>query len=162
MMRFGLTLGAAAIFGATQAMADSSELMFCALQDSSKMVSVRLDGPDVTYAFGDLNEMSDLILTESAADIDYQPWPGVGNTIWESITFYNGDYSYTVVMGVERKNNPDSYGGIIVRKAGEEIANLDCIPSSVSFDQVSPLSQIKAEAGWCPDFGAKGGWTRCD
>jgi hypothetical protein len=64
-------------------------------------------------------------------------------------------------MGVERRNNGEKYGGILVTKAGEEIASLDCIPASVSvlFDG---LTEAKREAGWCQDFGPKGGWERCD
>ena len=157
-----LSVSAAMIVAANSAMADTQELMFCALQDSSKMVKVVLDGPDVIYAYGELNVMSDLVLTTPAADIDYQPWPGVGNTIWETVTFYNGDYGYTVSMGVERVDNPERYGGITVTKGGNEIANLDCIPSSVSFEVANPLFDAKTEAGWCWDLSAKGGWERCD
>jgi hypothetical protein len=162
MKRAVCILSAALLVTGTAAKAYDVELMFCALQDSGKMVSIRMDGPDVTYAFGDLNVMSDLILTTPVADIDYQPWPGVGNTIWETITFYNGDYGYSVVMGVERVNNPAKYGGITITKNGIEIANLDCLPSSVSFEVVNPLYDAKTEAGWCVDRSAKGGWTRCD
>lgn len=147
---------------ASMSHAETTELMFCAMQNSSKMVSVRLDGTDVVYAFGNLNEMSDLILTTPVAEVDYQPWPGVGNTIWETITFYNDGYEYVVVMGAERQDNPQRYGGITVRRAGEEIASLECIPSSVSFSFDNQLYDAKTEAGWCLDRGPKGGWTRCD
>ncbi|MEO9862402.1 MAG: hypothetical protein ABJO29_08105 [Yoonia sp.] len=162
MMRPSALAASVVIATTSMSHADTTELMFCAMENSSKMVSVRLDGADVTYAYGNLNEMSDLVLTTPAADVDYQPWPGVGNTIWETITFYNGDYEYVVVMGAERQDNPQKYGGITVRKAGEEIAALDCIPSSVSFDFGNHLYDAKTEAGWCLDRGAKGGWTRCD
>ena len=162
MMRLTATIGAMLLASAGPALAERTELMFCALQDSGKMVTVTLDGPDVTYEFGNLNAVPDLFLTTPAADIDYQPWPGVGNTIWETITFYNGDYGYSVVMGVERVNNPAKYGGITVTKDGIEIANLDCLPSSVAFEVVNPLYDIKTAAGWCVDRSAKGGWTRCD
>lgn len=162
MIRFGLAVAVTATMGATPAMADTKELMFCAIEDSSKMVTVTLDGADVVYEFGNLNATPDLTLTTPAADVGYEPWPGVGNTIWETITFYNGDYGYTVVMGAERVNDPAKYGGITVTKGGAEIASLDCIPSSVSFSFDNDLYEAKTAAGWCLDRGVKGGWTRCD
>lgn len=161
-MRYGIVIGSAMILTATTAMADTTELMFCAIEDSSKMVTVTLDGSDVIYEFGNLNAVPDLTLTTPAAEVGYQPWPGVGGTIWETVTFYNGAYEYEVVMGVERALDPYKYGGITVRKAGEDIATLDCIPSSVSFSFDTHLSDAKTEAGWCLDRGVKGGWTRCD
>jgi len=161
MMRvFALAGGVAAV--STQAAACNLPLMACSFDDGAKTVQVCLSFDQVTYTYGPKFGDPELTLSENVTTIDYLPWPGVGSAIWETVTFYNGDYSYEVLAGFERDpENPQSFGGISVRRDDEEVANLTCDPDSVEFGWEVALFDAKRAAGQCWRDAPNRGWYNC-
>lgn len=146
----------------SQAIACNLSLMACSFDNGAKTVEVCLSFDQVTYAFGPAEGEPDLLLSEHVTTVDYLPWPGVGSAIWETVTFYNGDYSYAVTAGFERNpENPKSFGGISVRRGTEEVANLTCDPESVDFGWEVALFDAKRAAGMCWNDAPNRGWSSC-
>ena len=94
-------------------------------------------------------------------------WPGVGRTIWEDMTFHNGDHSYTISRAMDRmiaEDDPDQStdmrGTVVVTKRNETLSELECDPGSVSFGDFYPLFEAKEAAGQCWDREAFA-WAKC-
>ncbi len=137
----------------------------CQIENSSKSVSVCFDDEIATYRFGPKMGIPELELTEPIASLGYTPWPGAGDTLWEEVMFSNSGYTYTVVSGLKR-TFPDEkdavvveglFGGVLVRRGEEEIANFSCDPFSVYYDFMGALSLAKNRLGF---IYSDGGWVR--
>ncbi len=120
--------------------------MSCTFNNGAKTVEVCANGATASYRFGPTKGQPELALTVPASQIDYAPWPGVGRSIFESVTFHNSGVSYEVFAGVDREataNNQrgDAFGGITVFQKGTEIAALECDPGSVYFPWTDVLSR---------------------
>ncbi|WP_320241635.1 hypothetical protein [Cognatiyoonia sp. IB215182] len=126
----------------------------CEVGAKRKALDVCYDDQIVTYSFGPVGA-PELLLTETVANIDYTPWPGVGRAIWENVTFQNGDYGYTVFAGFERlfgemsdADLPDPhFGGVVVRRAGTTIAELECTAGTVEAPWDDALFRAKEATG---------------
>ncbi|MEL6573809.1 MAG: hypothetical protein AAFQ64_19320 [Pseudomonadota bacterium] len=136
--------------------------MKCTFQGGAKAVEICLSGSDVSYTFGRVGNAAELALSVPVVDVDYLPWPGVGSSIWETVTFYNDGYSYEVLVGFERNpENPAHFGGITITKAGQELATLSCDPGSIDWGWGTDLFDAKAAAGLCWDYGRDADWKPC-
>lgn len=154
---------AGAVLCTTPAIA-SCDLTFmsCTFEGGAKTVEICLNGSDVTYAFGPTGGAADLALSVPVAEVDYFPWPGVGSSIWETVTFYNDRYSYEVFAGFERNpEDPTNFGGINVGRDGEEVANLSCDPESIEWGWDIALFDAKTAAGLCWTYGPENKWVPC-
>ena len=96
---------------------------------------------------------TDLSIAQPLETIAYQPWPGVGSSIWESVTFHNEGYSYEVWTSVERDPDDTSglQGGINVLKGEEVRAQLTCDPGTAS-QSLDVIYGLKESIGQCWDF----------
>lgn len=104
-----------------------------------------------TYAFGPRNA-PDLTLREEMAAGTAQPWNGVGGSIWASVDFYNGKYSYEVWHSVERRDGAHLEAGVNVLRNGELLTALSCRPGSETV--IAPAFTIEDAmdaAGFCRD-----------
>ena len=134
----------------------------CQIENSPKTVSVCFDDEFATYRFGPKIGMPELELVEPIVTLDYTPWPGVGDTLWEEVVFLNNGYAYTVVSGLKRTfaDEKDAvvgeglFGGVVVRRGPDEIANLSCDPSNVYYDFMGGLSWAKNRLGFAYSDGA--------
>lgn len=128
----------------------------CQIEDSSRHLAVCVEEGAVVYRFGPVG-VPDLELAEPVETITYQPWPGIGRTIWEELTFRNGDYAYVVHAGVERRYLsatdeviPVPFGGVDVYQTGageDPIAAFRCAPETVDFPWTPAISQAREAAG---------------
>lgn len=125
----------------------------CRIGENGKILEVCVDGGEVTYSFGPPGA-PELQLSETASEIVYRPWPGIGRTIYEEVEFRNDGYLYTVSAGVVREFDdtneeviPHPFGGVIVSRGTEEIAQLTCDETEVEFLWTMALSDAKNAAG---------------
>lgn len=159
----GLVALAAIGLGQPALAACDPPFMGCTFNNGAKSVSICVDGDTATYAFGPTGEAPDLALRTPIAALDYQPWPGVGRTIFESVTFYNHDYSYTVISGVDRMSADDSrFSEVIVKQNEAEVAVLICDPDSVRWTYSPELADAKAALNLCWSGSPDTGWIACD
>lgn len=113
------------------------------------------------------------MISEMIADLDFEPWSGVSREIGESVTLYNGEYSYTLVGGFERllasedalDENGDTealtrhYGWVEVARNDEMLARLECIPETVSYAFGGGIYDLKIAIGQTWDDKARQ-WTQ--
>lgn len=127
----------------------------CAIQDSARHLEVCVEGAAVIYRFGPPGA-PELELTTTAAEIDYRPWPGIGRTIYEEVTFENAGYRYEVYAGVHRDYAGDDeeviatqFGGVGVYEgeAEDPVASFVCTEGRVEFLWTMALSDAKNAAG---------------
>lgn len=119
------------------------------------MVSVCYDDSTAVYTYGAPGQTPELTLRENIATLDYTPWPGVGRAIWETVTFRNGDYRYSVTGGLDRisSESPDaavettSFGGVTVSQDEVVIADLTCATKGLAFEWADTLFAAKTAAG---------------
>jgi hypothetical protein len=119
------------------------------------------EGDLLTYSFGPPGA-PDLQLA-SRPEAAYTPWNGIGRTLWETITFTNGNVTYEVVFSVDRMDeNTKPDWGVVVQDGDAIIANLTCdsqadnIPFDGLYDQITTtgLCWNRESDSWaevCPD-----------
>lgn len=136
---------------------DANENMFmsCQIEKSQSILRVCFDERDVFYRFGPLGQKPDLEISVSIADVDYTPWPGVGQAIWEEVSFQNDGHHYTVHVGFDRMFDEEEYnatphhgfGGVLVTRGDVEVVALSCSRASVDFGWDVALFEAKTNLG---------------
>ncbi|MCO4843011.1 MAG: hypothetical protein KC439_08920 [Yoonia sp.] len=126
----------------------------CQIAGRSTEVFVCFDDQVARYAYGPIGGPPELVLTETIERVDFAGWNGLGKAITESVTFYNGDYSYEVMGGFDRPFSdeemalgPRHLGWIDVAKNGEKLSRLECIPDTVSYGFGGGIHDAKMNAG---------------
>lgn len=126
----------------------------CQIEGRNTEVFVCFDDQLATYQYGPIGGTPELFLSEPIAQVDYVPWNGIGRAINESVTFYNGEYSYRVGGGINRPFSEEEmeagnfqFGWLEVAKNGEPIAQLECIPETVSYGWGGGIYEAKVAAG---------------
>lgn len=113
-----------------------------------KHLELCLTSQSLTYSFGPKGA-PEITLTDAIREVAYSPWPGVGGTIFDSVTFTNRGTSYEVWTSLERNpDNAQTEAGINVIEGGQIIAELACAPGSVTSD-LYPVFVAKEAAGQC-------------
>ncbi|NRB35772.1 MAG: hypothetical protein HRU31_13725 [Rhodobacteraceae bacterium] len=128
---------------------DGDVLLACDMAGSSKQLETCLIGDRVRYAFG-AADMPDLVLERHVRDVLYEPWPGVGRSIWHVTGFQVDDITYRVFLNIDRLSDPPGAqsAGVIVEQNGEELARLDCDPATIrGAGDPSPVFFAKEKAG---------------
>ena len=125
----------------------------CQIEGRGTEVAVCFDDEVVTYRYGPIGSAPDLTLMDTIANVDFEPWSGVGKAISESITFYNGDYAYDVGGGFDRPFSDEEmqqpirrFGWVEVTQSGEMAAYLQCIPETVIYGFGGGIHDIKVAA----------------
>ncbi|MDE1130027.1 MAG: hypothetical protein OSA49_00555 [Ascidiaceihabitans sp.] len=126
----------------------------CQIEGKDKEVFVCFDDEIATYRYGPKAGAADLFLSETIRDVDFVPWSGLGKTIYENVTFYNGDYSYDVFGGFDRPFSEEEmllpirrFGGIDVAKNGEHLARIECVPDTVTYGFGGGIYDAKVALG---------------
>ncbi|QRF65407.1 hypothetical protein [Ponticoccus alexandrii] len=159
IIRFS-ALAVALSTGAAFAACSTAEATFlsCPVEGSGKWLEVCAEDQAAVYRYGPSGH-PELELVEQYGPLDYAPWPGVGRSVWETVTFYNGSYSYTVYISMDRMDEsawPE--GGVTVRNGGTDVAHLDCRPQEAQVGWTEGLTMGKERAGLRWDPGS--GWIR--
>ena len=137
----------------------SSAFAFCATGETkafecrtgSKTLSVCFTKDSATYTFGLADSSPELALTQALTSVSVTPWPGIGSSIWEDISFFNDGHTYTVFVAVDRMNpSLDITSGVIVERDGKHLASLDCAPDSITASAFA-FSDAMHDAGLCYD-----------
>ncbi|MGR3512550.1 MAG: hypothetical protein ACU0GG_07270 [Paracoccaceae bacterium] len=137
----------------------------CTLSNGAKTLEVCHDATTARYAYGAPDQTPELELVRPLAEVDLNPWPGVGRTISENVEFVNDPYVYVVygefgrLLG-EDETAPDIRGGIIVERGPEELRHFPCDAGSVQFPWGISLFEAKTAAGQCYD-GDELKWRIC-
>ena len=134
---------------------DQTLFLGCHIEGRNRVVSVCYDQSTAVYTYGAPGQIPELTLREDIATLDYAPWPGVGRAIWETVTFHNGDYSYSVTGGFDRmpSDDPDadvettSFGGVMVSQDGAVISDLTCATKGLAFEWADTLFAAKTATG---------------
>lgn len=140
--------------------------LHCEIVKSHKTISVCHDDEVARYSFGTYGGPPELELLQDIATLDYTPWPGAGDTIWEDVAFSNEGYTYTVSVAIKRTVPDDSedsigetyFGGVTVTRGDKEIANLKCEADTINMDYMSSLSEAKNRLGYVWNS-ADGDWV---
>lgn len=126
----------------------------CQIEGRNTEVFVCLDDQVVTYSYGPIDGAPDLVLSDTVAHVDFEPWSGLGTAISETVTFYNGDISYEVGGGFDRpfseeemELGPRRFGWIDVAQNGQSLSRLECIPDTVGFGWGGGVYDAKVAAG---------------
>jgi hypothetical protein len=146
---------------------DEDLFMQCSLDAGGKQVSVCFGGGTTHYRFGSTGQSAELELTTPYSLLGrYRLLTDeIEEKVGETIEFANGAYSYTTTMGfysvwpVEKAdqwgshdfgNLPASidggadFGSVVVAQNGEEIASLDCQPSSITWNRNALYQSLDA------------------
>jgi hypothetical protein len=164
-------LGIFAAFLTTQAHAacpvGQEAFTSCQIEGLNTEVFVCHDDQVATYSYGPIGEPVDLFLLETIENVDFEPWSGVGRSIDERVTFYNGEFSYEVGGGFDRPFSEEEmlqeirrFGWIEIGQKGPSLGRLECIPDTVSYGFGGGIYDAKVAVGlvwddysktWLPD-----------
>lgn len=137
---------------------EGGTVLSCTAGGGAKSLDVCISGSDITYRYGPRGGAAELTLRAHVAQVEHQPWPGIGRAIWENTTFRNGSYAYEVHAGFDKIDQTDS-GGVTVFRGGAEIASVSCDPGSVTTGFWA-VSDAKKAHGLCWDLNSHG-WGGC-
>lgn len=157
-MKVGVYLLFAGAFLTAQAQAGCPQgqeaFTSCQIEGRNTEVFVCFDAQVATYRYGPIGGAVGLQLTETIERVDFEPWSGSGVSIFESVTFYNGDYAYNIGGGFDRpfseedmQQEPRRFGWVEVTESGEHALSLECIPETVSYGFGGGIHDIKSAAG---------------
>ncbi len=127
----------------------------CRIEGSERRLEVCLASQNLTYRFGPPGA-PELTLSAPVTAIDYTPWPGIGRTIYEELTFRSGDYRYVVFGGIEREHDattgeiiPTRFGGVSVLPGADEtpLAAFHCAEGTVDFPWSEAIGDAKRLMG---------------
>lgn len=134
-------------------MANATETNILTCTVGSKQLSLSKQDDNIIYKFGPAGK-PELVLREPVATVDFQPWNGLGSTDADAVTFYNQNYSYTVITTSPYENfrNGIHYHDITiwVKRDGKEVAILRCNEQTAG-DALDHLREAKAAIGQCWD-----------
>ncbi len=92
------------------------------------------------------------MLEEPVATVDFQPWNGLGSTDADAVSFYNQNYSYTVITTSSYENfrNGIRYHEIYiwVDRDRKNLASLEC-KEELPGNPLDHLREAKTAIGQC-------------
>ena len=133
----------------TLANATETNILTCTV--GSKQLSLSIQDDLIIYTFGPPGK-PELVLEEPVATVDFQPWNGLGSTDADAVSFYNQNYSYTVVTTSSYENFRSGihYHDITiwVERDGKNLASLNC-KEELAGNPLDYLREAKAAIGQC-------------
>ena len=133
-----------------------------ACQIGDKRLEICHETEIITYSFGPPGQ-PEMMITEPMESVDFLPWPGVSNSIWETVTFTNDGYGYEVWTAQERTAEEDSplEAGVRVMQGDTLVAELTCDPGTPS-NSLEMIWDLKEAVGMCWEFSSQSWKTACD
>lgn len=124
-------------------------------QIGAKTLEICNESENLIYAFGPPGQ-PELLLAEPLATVTFQPWPGVGSSIWESLIFYNEGYTYEVVTSADRDPTGEDglQGAVYVLQNEAMVAELTCDPGTAS-NSLDVVWDLKEAIGQCYEFASQ-------
>jgi hypothetical protein len=128
------------LLAATNAIASCAKgeepLASCQVAGQQKKVSICLTADKAIYRFGPMEGNPELVLREPLMALGYLRKDGAKETIDETVTFSNQDYSYRVSFGFRDGLQPDptelrKFGAINVLQKNQTFVELMCAPESI-------------------------------
>jgi hypothetical protein len=131
-------------------------------QAGAKVVEICNEAETLIYSYGPPGA-PELVIAEPLASVTFQPWPGAGSSIWESVTFFNGSYAYEVTTSVDRNGDLDAplQGGVYVRQNDAPVGEVICDPGTAS-NSLDVVWGLKEAIGQCWDFGNQSWQYSCN
>lgn len=127
--------------------AHNEEVLLTCSVGQKQLSLCRAGAADILYSFSGPQGI-ELRLYRAAGDYEYRPWPGIGRTIWESVRFSNGPFSYEVFASYD-KIDQTSAAGVSVLRAETELARFTCDDGSGGAFFFDPLYDALDAAGYC-------------
>lgn len=134
-------------------------LMHCGIEGGKTELRVCLQGDTGYYAYGPRGGAPDIVIARHVSNIEMTPWPGIGRSYWQEMTFSNGSYQYRLNHNFDRFEELPPSGQLTVLRDGKEIAQLFCDRADLRVADFDPLLAAKEAAGACFEPGA--GWRSC-
>lgn len=137
---------------------EGTRLLSCPI--GRKELDLCLTTTALRYSFGPAGA-PELVLTTPIAEAAYQPWSGVGGSIWDAVAFPHRDITYEVWTSLDR-NDPGAIwqGGVNVLQGESLLAELTCAPGTVQGD-LTAIFTAKEAAGQCWSHDAFRWQTTC-
>ncbi|AML51069.1 hypothetical protein [Falsihalocynthiibacter arcticus] len=156
--KLGVCLTSCGVLLGTMAQADcpvgQEAFTSCQIEGRNTEVFVCFDDQVATYRYGPIGGTPDLLLSDTVTHVDFEAWSGLGKAISETVTFYNGDFSYEVGGGFDRpfseeemELGPRRFGWIDVAQDGQSLSRLECIPDTVGYGWGGGIYDAKVVAG---------------
>ena len=130
---------------AAQCAVNEEVLLACPIGEK-RLTVCATQGASILYSFATTRQV-ELRLHRGPEAFDYRPWPGIGATIWESVTFGNGGFAYEVYTSFD-KNERQGAAGVRVTRGDAEIAHLRCDEGGEAFG-FDPIYYALQEEGFC-------------
>lgn len=116
-------------------------IVFHCSTTKNKTISVFKQGQNVFYQYGASLTKPELALMVTEEKVFKQPWNGVGSSFWNSMTFQNQDYRYSVSSSYNRNEGTLEYAGVSIQQNDKTIANVDCNLKSGLIDNLADFIQ---------------------
>jgi len=165
-MRHLLTSIALALFpfsaqAASTCAPGTTTILSCTFSNGAKALVACQDGTSATYAFGKVGQVPDLALSVPIESLGYVPWPGVGSSVWDEVTFTNNGVAYVLWQSFDRDPNVamPQQAGIVVRQGDKDLARLECDQGSIT-PQIDGLWDVFEALGQCYDRQDQS-WAAC-
>ena len=123
-------------WSATYACDMGQEIFYCSTK-SKKEIRICADTDKAYYTFGKPGSAPDMALSRSRSELSGFVWDGFGRYMTDTVEFPNKDIVYEIYSGSAKAmteaqaRHPEVYGGVMVRKGEEQIADIACRPNSI-------------------------------
>lgn len=141
---------------------NTETILSCTFQNGKKTLEACHDGTTAYYSFGKRGMVAEMNLKALVKNLNFEPWPGVGSSIWEQVTFTNEDISYVVWSSLTRDPTvaKPQNAGIEVMQGDKSLALLRCDQSSINTN-IDQLWEAMEAQGMCYNR-SEFNWQECD
>lgn len=129
-LALALTLAFSSLLSANT-MEEAKPLFSCKTK-SNKILELHKQDNTIIYKFGKLNSPPELELKKSSDEVQIVIGSASGSELTNSISFVNGEYTYTVISSVNKVADvQEPKHGILVKKNSNYLTYISCISASV-------------------------------
>ncbi|AZZ43715.1 hypothetical protein C1896_01495 [Pseudomonadaceae bacterium SI-3] len=111
---------------------EETKPLFSCKTKSNKFLELHKQDNTITYKFGKINSQPELELKKSLDEVEILIGNASGSELTNSISFANGEYTYTVISSVNKVADvQEPKHGILVKKNSNYLTYISCISASV-------------------------------
>lgn len=111
---------------------EEAKPLFSCKTKSKKFLELHKQDNMITYKFGEINLPPELGLKKSSDEVELLIGNASGSELTNSITFANGEYTYTVISSINKVADvQEPKHGILVKKNSSYLTYISCISASV-------------------------------
>ena len=151
-MRIAVAIAFVLLPGVAAADCVGTKLVSCKIASSQKRMELCLDQGSLHYQFGAVGK-PELELTRDVEQVVYTPWPGIGRTMWEELSFENEGVTYQFSSYAEKLMEEGTEDDLAlgtdlnVLRGEKLLAQFSCDPAQVS--DFYPVGVVLYERGYC-------------